>query len=182
MACQPLITLLCVGEDQHQHCMSSNLIFCFYFAPRRFQWHCSYLIFKLTLVIVGWGIFYEIPLRCMSLDLTDDKSTLVEVMAWCRQATSHYLSQCWTRSMSPYGSLGHNKLTHKQWETRMCQTANCGYWCLDVNASGLQYSQCGTRTTRTPAFWGYPRRLMITHSIESYWIPSQMKTKSKLQI
>ena len=39
-----------------------------------------------------------------------------------------------------------------------------------------------TRTTRTPAFWGYSRRLMITHTIASYWIPSQKKTKSKLQI
>ena len=27
-----------------------------------------------------------------------------------------------------------------------------------------------------------PGRLMITHSIESNWIPSQKKTKSKLQI
>ena len=27
-----------------------------------------------------------------------------------------------------------------------------------------------------------PRRLMITHTIESYWIPSQKKTKSNLQI
>ena len=27
-----------------------------------------------------------------------------------------------------------------------------------------------------------PCRLMITHIIESYWIPSQKKTKSKLQI
>ena len=27
-----------------------------------------------------------------------------------------------------------------------------------------------------------PRRLMVTHTIESYWIPSQKKTKSKLQI
>ena len=27
-----------------------------------------------------------------------------------------------------------------------------------------------------------PHRLMITHTIESYWIPSQEKTKSKLQI
>ena len=27
-----------------------------------------------------------------------------------------------------------------------------------------------------------PLRLMITHTIESYWIPSQKKTKSKLQI
>ena len=39
----------------------------------------------------------------MSLNLTDDKSTLVQVMAWCRQATSHYLSQCWSRFLSPYG-------------------------------------------------------------------------------
>ena len=25
------------------------------------------------------------------------------LMAWCSQATSHYLNQCWHRSMSPYG-------------------------------------------------------------------------------
>ena len=24
-------------------------------------------------------------------------------MAWCHQATSHYLNKCWPRSMSPYG-------------------------------------------------------------------------------
>ena len=24
-------------------------------------------------------------------------------MAWCHQATSHYLSQCWPKSLSPYG-------------------------------------------------------------------------------
>ena len=57
----------------------------------------------------GWGISYEIALRWMPLDLTDDKSTLVQVMAWCRQATSHYLSQCWPRSMSPNG------ITRPQW-------------------------------------------------------------------
>ena len=34
-----------------------------------------------------------------------------------------------------------------------------------------------TRTTRTLAFWGYPRRLMITHTIESCWIPSQSKVE-----
>ena len=50
-------------------------------------------------MIGGWGIFCEIALRWMPLDLTDDKSTLVQVMAWCRQATSHYLSQCWPRSL-----------------------------------------------------------------------------------
>ena len=48
----------------------------------------------------------EISLRLMLLDLTDDKLTLVQVMAWCRQATSHYPSQCWPRSMSPYATTG----------------------------------------------------------------------------
>ena len=45
----------------------------------------------------------------MPLDLTDDKSTLVQVMAWCFQSPSHYLSQCWPRSLSPYG------VTRPQW-------------------------------------------------------------------
>ena len=53
----------------------------------------------------GWGVSYEIALRWIPLDLTDDMSTLVQVMAWWRQATSHYLSQCWPRSMSPYGVI-----------------------------------------------------------------------------
>ena len=39
----------------------------------------------------------------MPQDLTDDKSTLVQVMAWCRQAPSHYLKQCWPRSPTQYG-------------------------------------------------------------------------------
>ena len=39
----------------------------------------------------------------MPQDLTDNKSTLDQVMAWCRQATSHYLSQYWLSSLSPYG-------------------------------------------------------------------------------
>ena len=40
------------------------------------------------------GFSYEIALRLMPQDLTYDESTLVQVMAWCRQAASHYLSQC----------------------------------------------------------------------------------------
>ena len=53
----------------------------------------------------------------MPLDLTDDKSTLVQVMAWCLTAPSHYLSQCWLRFMLLYlccymVSLGNKELTH----------------------------------------------------------------------
>ena len=78
-------------------------------APGRSQFNFRQIIFKLILVNGGWGICYEIALRWMPLDLTDDKSTSVQVMAWCRQATSHYLNQCWPRSPTPYG------VTRPQW-------------------------------------------------------------------
>ena len=68
-----------------------------------FQFNFRKVIFKLTLVNGGWGISYEIALKWMPQDLAYDKSTLVQVMVWCRQATSHYLSQLWPRSMSPNG-------------------------------------------------------------------------------
>ena len=77
--------------------------------PGKFEWNFRYVIFKRISVIDGWGMSCEIALIWMSLDLTDDQSTLVQVMAWCRQGTSHYLSQCWPRSQSPYG------ITRPQW-------------------------------------------------------------------
>ena len=46
----------------------------------------------------------EIAIRWMSLDPIDGKSTLIQVMAWCRQVAKHTLSQCWPRSMTPYGA------------------------------------------------------------------------------
>ena len=46
---------------------------------------------------------YDNVLRWMPQNLTDDKSTLAQVMAWCHQATSHYMNQCWPRSPTPYG-------------------------------------------------------------------------------
>ena len=78
-------------------------------APRRFERNFREGIFKLILVIDGLGISCETVLTWTSQDLTDDKSTLVQVMDWCRQATSHYLSQCWPSSLSPYG------VTRAQW-------------------------------------------------------------------
>ena len=39
----------------------------------------------------------------MPRDFTDSKSTLDQAMAWCRQAASHYLSQCWKMFLSSHG-------------------------------------------------------------------------------
>ena len=65
---------------------------------------CDYkhTIFNLVLLSGIIRSSYDNARRWTSRDLTDDKSTLVQVMACCRQATCHYLSQCWPRSMSPY--------------------------------------------------------------------------------
>ena len=52
---------------------------------------------------------FDNALWWMPWNLTDDKSMLVQVMAWCHQATSHYLSQCWPGSQLPHG------VTRPQW-------------------------------------------------------------------
>ena len=51
----------------------------------------------------GCDISSKIALRWTPLGLSDDESTLVQAMAWCRQATSHYLHKFWPRSLPPYG-------------------------------------------------------------------------------
>ena len=78
----------------------------------------------------GWGISCEIAQIWLPLDYNYEKSTLVQLMAWCHQATSHYLSQCWPRSLSPYG------VTRPQWVMRLVGLSlDCGnphlQWILD---------------------------------------------------
>ena len=48
----------------------------------------------------------------MPQNTIDDKSALVQVIAWCRQAPSHYLSQCWHRFMSPCGVSRPQQFNH----------------------------------------------------------------------
>ena len=44
----------------------------------------------------------KIAYRCMSQSPSDEKLTLVQVMAWCHLAPSHYLNQCWLPYMPQY--------------------------------------------------------------------------------
>ena len=115
----------------------------------------------------------------MPQDLTDDKSTLVQVMAWCRQATSHYLNQCWPRSPTPYG------VTRPQWVN---STANVevkawmsndksdspGGW-FNIKMSSFQYrkSHCGDKTILRPSYLhngiSYAGKMTFL-----YWIRAQV--------
>ena len=51
--------------------------------------------------LISWAL----PVELVSAEQTtfDHRPTLVQVIAWCYQATYHYLSQCWSRMMSPFG-------------------------------------------------------------------------------
>ena len=97
-------------------------------APGRSEYNSKSVIFNLVLLI---GVFrsYDNALWWMPRDLTDDKSTLVQVMAWCRQATSHYLSQCWLSTLSPYG------VARPQWVEVTCKSH------VLVNASVTSHSR-----------------------------------------
>ena len=60
--------------------------------------------FKLILIIDGWGIYCKIALGWLPLDHICDKSTSVQVMAWCR-LPKPMLTQI-------YVAIYHNELTH----------------------------------------------------------------------
>ena len=68
-----------------------------YSTHRMFLWKCRRFRESRCL---DWGVGLEPLLRWTPPNSIDDKTTLVQVMAWCRQASSHYLNQCWPRSMS----------------------------------------------------------------------------------
>ena len=72
-------------------------------APGKSECDSKNGIFNLILLIDVYRSSHDNVLQLMPQDLTDDNSTLVQVMAWCRQATSHYLSQWWLSLLSPYG-------------------------------------------------------------------------------
>ena len=64
-------------------------------------------------------------------------STLVQVMAWCRQATSHYLSQCWPSSMSPYGVTRPQWVKNKQGKSEGFDSCD---WPSNLTQIGLKLS------------------------------------------
>ena len=68
--------------------------------------------FKLIMEKSSLGICYGIALRWMPWDLINGKLTLAQVMDWCCQVTSYYISQSWPRSMLQMTSIGHNELTN----------------------------------------------------------------------
>ena len=109
-----------------------------------------------------WGISCEIAPEWLSLDLTDDKSTLVQVMAWCHQVTSHYLSQCWLRSVWPYGVTRPLCVTHSFAMGGLTCTYTCPFLfaCLS-GCRGVQVLAPSIRKPLSFSLFGFSVKLMF---------------------
>ena len=84
------------------------------------MWITPDLTYKSTMVSTSC----EIALRWMPQNITYKKSLLVQVLTWCRHATSHNLSQCWPRSVA---SLGHNELNINTSLNAFCVNENANF-------------------------------------------------------
>ena len=80
------------------------------------------VVFRHILLINIFNITYEIALMPMSQDLTDHKSTLVQVMAWCHQVTNHWMNKFWPR---------------------LC------HWTIGVNLVSNNYRSCGVSSVQS---------------------------------
>ena len=102
----------------HLKCQLNSL------APGRSECDSKNVIFNLVSLIGIVRSSHDNALRWMPQDLTDNKSTLVQVMVCCRQATSHYLGRCWLSSLSPYG------FARPQWVDWWVM--GCSLWIFEV--------------------------------------------------
>ena len=84
-------------------------------------------------------------------------TTLVQVMAWCCQAPSHYLNQCWPRSPSLYGTLGHKELIQKNRQNTARQNI---LW--TQNRSISQVSQCIRQMSHNAPFCNRNVHISVT--------------------
>ena len=96
------------------------------------SWRCGSsfkgIIFKLIIQNNGLGTNNEIAFVKITKNLTNEMSSLVQAVAWCHQATRHYLSQCWPRSMSPHD------VAQPQW-------VNSIFTFVSFNSCGIQMIQ-----------------------------------------
>ena len=119
-------------------------------APGGYGSNFQSIIFKHNIQNSDLSTHHGTALRWMSQNLLNEKSTLVQVMAWCHQATSHYLRQFWLRSMSQLGVTCHNGLTHYWWMFSKYKTIFVlpiipGYWNGSGNSNPWKHSPCTKR-------------------------------------
>ena len=124
-----------VATELITHSYVSSCLWVNSLAPGRFQINFRQVISKLTLVNGGWGISYGISLRWMPLDLTDDKSTLVQVMAWCFICQSiPSIARLGPRTCKFHWHCQYCKLSHPLPQEYTCVHAEMPYWWINTKS------------------------------------------------
>ena len=97
-----------------------------------------------------WGLykvsvvsFFAILNIFCKISLSGDKSSLVQTMAWCHQATNHYLIQYWPNSTSPYD------VTRPRWARQKRGLS----WQRVNNCKWLSNSYIQNRRLGTNKYW-----------------------------
>ena len=82
-------------EDKVLHCIMTLRVVWSTLCPLK-MWHChQYIIFKRIVVITFTNNSGVTSFGGIADDPTDDESSLVQIMVWCRQASSLCLELCW---------------------------------------------------------------------------------------
>ena len=88
----------------------------------RYGSYSKCIIFRRIIKNSSLSTRYQIDLKWMPQDLTDEKSTLVQVMVWCRQSN---VNPDLRRHIA---SLGHIELNLRDLVVRICVSKLCPYW------------------------------------------------------
>ena len=116
------------------------------FIPQNWQWklfnsftaersgsNFKSVIFKHMFRLNFMSSSCETALRWMPKHLANEKSTSHQVMAWCRQATSHYLIRRWLKFLSPFGVAGPQWVNNTNLENPNRNAQHWVSWCIYVN-------------------------------------------------
>ena len=109
-----------------------------YWRPWRCDNHFKSVIFEHMLRIMS--ISCENVLKWMPQNTFDDNSTLVQVMIWYREATKHYMSQCWPRSMLLCDITRPHRVDYARWTGPSFSQKNAPFTCtVSVSRNNITY-------------------------------------------
>ena len=151
------------------------------------------IIFELISWINTLSTSRKIVVRWMPQNSAVDKSTLVQLMAWCRQATNHYLSRCWPKSMSPNGITRTQRVnsTCRCWKTMFGKPSIClrnstdsasACWTLNSLTISRAPKSCSKTTTSSKSEWCGHQSSNWTMRVIEYWSEYVVPTDSIIML
>ena len=129
-------------------------------APGRYECYFKNVIFNLVLLIGIFRSAHDNDLRRMPQDLTDDKSTLVRVMAWCRQATTITWANVDSVPCRLMVSLG-QLVNHRHYITWIHHAHNTMVWQKRLKYFNIRHLTSIFRPIRYVILHNYPNDLIL---------------------